>query len=192
MSPARAEKVGGQPAIGPALLEDVALARAVKQIRRAGFSFAMAATRCARECIAALPNYAMAGPRTWFYYFHHAWRLGDLRSANSFDRGSALFLPGSRLLGPVAPWPYLPAYSLSRSMHFFRRESAGRTFSWDATCCRLFGLPLFAYLLLRSKTLLRYGQCSVEGSALRSALGFSPDSARGAVASEEPTVEMRS
>jgi glycosyltransferase involved in cell wall biosynthesis len=152
------DAVGGHAAVASCLLEDVALARAVKQSGRKIFF-----------------RYGGDAVRTRMY---RTWR--ELREG--WTKNLALLFPQPGLLAiwrglefvlimacivvgvrALVVRDYLHAllYMALPVLTFARIRRAH--FSWAASILALFGLPLFSYLLLRSKRFHRHGNVSWKG-----------------------------
>jgi glycosyltransferase involved in cell wall biosynthesis len=156
------DAVGGHTAIAGNLLEDVALARAVKRSgRKILFRFGADAVRTrmyrsfAQLCEGWTKNLALLFPSPL--------RLAALRAIEfllivaSFAISTATFIRGH--WQPAAVTLALGAILYSLFLTRIRRAH----FSWDANILSLFGLPLFSYLLLRSKVFYRRGKVSWKG-----------------------------
>jgi glycosyltransferase involved in cell wall biosynthesis len=150
--------VGGHSAVASSLLEDVALARAVKRSGRKIFFRYGGDAVCTRMY------------RTW----------AELREG--WTKNLALLFPQPGLLAAwrglefvlivaclifgvhaIVLQDYLHAllYAALPVLTFARIRRAN--FSWDANVLAIFGLPLFSYLLLRSKRFHRRGNVSWKG-----------------------------
>ena len=140
------DAVGGHSAIAGSLLEDVALARAVKQSgRKIFFRYGGDAVRTrmyrsfAQLVEGWTKNLALLFPSPAFLAL---WRLLEF----------AVILASLTLLvlAVVQKSPVYAALCLIPPALTLMRISRAH-FSWDANLLGLFGLPLFSYLLLRSK-----------------------------------------
>jgi cellulose synthase/poly-beta-1,6-N-acetylglucosamine synthase-like glycosyltransferase len=156
------DAVGGHAAVAGDLLEDVALARAVKQSgRKIFFRFAADAvrTRMYRNFVQLREGWT----KNLILLFRSPVRLAALRAAEFILIAASLVLAFVlSLLGhprtaaiPAAMCLTLYAFLLTR----IRRAH----FSWDATLLAFFGLPLFSWLLLRSKIFHQRGNVSWKG-----------------------------
>jgi glycosyltransferase involved in cell wall biosynthesis len=156
------DAVGGHPANAGNLLEDVALARAVKRSgRKMLFRFGADAVRTrmyrsfAQLCEGWTKNLALLFPSPL--------RLATLRAIEfllivaSFAISAVTFVRGH--WQPAAITLALGASLYSLFLTRIRRAH----FSWDANILSLFGLPLFSYLLLRSKVFYQRGKVSWKG-----------------------------
>jgi glycosyltransferase involved in cell wall biosynthesis len=150
------DAVGGHAAIAAKLLEDVALARAVKKSgRKICFRFGGDAVRT--RMYRTFAQLREGWTKNLVLLFPSPMRLATLRALEfvlivfGFATGITTarhghFQPavGAGLLGAI-----LYAMFLTR----IRRAH----FSWDAALLALFGLPLFSYLLVRSKLSHKHG-----------------------------------
>jgi glycosyltransferase involved in cell wall biosynthesis len=163
--------VGGHAAVAGALLEDVALARAVKQ----------------------------KGFRIYFRFGGDAVRTRMYRSfpqlREGWTKNLALLFPAARLAAvrllqfllavgafvfAVATWRRIPLTAsllalaaLALYLLFLRRIGKAH-FAWDSTLLAFFGLPVFSYLLLRST--LSYEKGSVMWKGRRYGVSSDPSS----------------
>jgi hypothetical protein len=152
------DAVGGHAAVAGSLLEDVALARAVKQSGRK-----------------ILFRYGGDAVRTRMYRSFAQLREG-------WTKNLALLFPSPMLLAMWRSLEFLLVvvclaslvlalmggdyrrailYAVIPVVFFMRIRRAH--FSWDTNMLSLFGLPLFSYLLLRSKLLHERGNISWKG-----------------------------
>jgi glycosyltransferase involved in cell wall biosynthesis len=152
------DAVGGHAAIAGDLLEDVALARTVKQSgRRIFFRYAPDAGRTRMyRTFAQLregwtKNLALLFPQPGWLA---AWRgLEFLLLVACLSFGATAIARRDYL--HAALYCVLPLFTLMR----VRRAH----FSWDANLLALIGLPIFSYLLLRSKLFHKRGIISWKG-----------------------------
>jgi glycosyltransferase involved in cell wall biosynthesis len=168
------EAVGGHAAVASSLLEDVALARAVKQSgRRIVFRYGGDAVRTRMyRSFAQLregwtKNLALLFPWPGLLA---AWRGLEF-----------LLVFACLVLGVIAvagrDYLHVALYSTLPIFTFMRIRRA--RFPWDASVLALFGLPLFSYLLLRSKIFHGRGNVSWKGRTYPGAgHGMTPPSAR--------------
>jgi glycosyltransferase involved in cell wall biosynthesis len=150
--------VGGHEAVKNSLLEDVELARAIKQSGRKLFF-----------------RYAGDAVQTRMYRSFLQLREGWTKNlAILFPAPGCLalwrFLEFAVLVASLAllifalaarDFLYAPLYLLSPLLTLLRISRAH--FAWDATVLAPLGLPLFSYLLLRSKLAHRVGRVSWKG-----------------------------
>lgn len=143
------DAVGGHAAIGSSLLEDVALARAVKQSgRRIFFRYAPDAVRT--RMYRNFSQLREGWTKNLALLFPSSARLAALRSTEfllivaSFAIAIISSLRGHWRSTAVAASLGVIVYAL------FLARIRRAHFHWDANLLALFGLPLFSYLLLRS------------------------------------------
>jgi glycosyltransferase involved in cell wall biosynthesis len=156
------DAVGGHAAVASSLLEDVALARAVKSSgRKIFFRFAGDAVRT--RMYRTLTQLVEGWTKNLAVLFPHPGRLALRRL---FDFVAAIigyaiaivaWRTGSALVALVV------AAVTSMFMLFLFRRIRQAHFSWDATVLAFLGLPLFSYLLLRSKLSYKRGKVSWKG-----------------------------
>jgi hypothetical protein len=152
------DAVGGHAAIAGDLLEDVALARAVKQSgRKIFFRYGSDAVRT--RMYRSFPQLCEGWTKNLAILFPSPGGLAAVRltefmllliSLGLLAASVALRDHRYALLGAI-----LPVATTARI--------ARAHFSWDATALAIFGLPLFSYLLLRSKLLHNRGSVSWKG-----------------------------
>lgn len=148
--------VGGHATIAGNLLEDVALARAVKQSgRKILFRFGADAVRTrmyrsfAQLCEGWTKNLALLFP--------HPARLAALRALEFILIVSSLAIAiADALHGHPRSAMAVATLCLILYAVFLARIRRAH-FSWDANLLALFGLPLFSYLLMRSKRFHKRG-----------------------------------
>ena len=152
------DAVGGHAAVAMSLLEDVDLARAVKRSgRRIYFRFGGDAVRT--RMYRSFPQLREGWTKNLAILFPAPGRLA-LRRFLEFG----LFMASLALLIfsiAAQDFRYAPLYLLAPLVTFARISRAH--FSWDANLLAPFGLPLFSYLLLRSKLSHRAGSVSWKG-----------------------------
>jgi len=156
------DSVGGHSAVATSLLEDVALARAVKQSgRKIFFRYGADAvrTRMYRNFTQLLEGWT----KNLALLFASPGRLAVLRAiefALLVATMSIAILGGMQgrwRLVLIAAFLFMVIYAV-----FLKRIHRAH-FSWDANVLALFGLPLFSYLLLRSARTHANGQVSWKG-----------------------------
>ena len=144
------EKVGGHAAIAASLLEDVALARAIKHSGgRIFFRYGGDAVRTRMY-----RNFAQlrdGWTKNLVLLFPTPVRLAALRlSEFTLIAGSAILTATSFASG--RPWIAWFAALVTVVLYtFLLKRIRGAHFAWDANALSIFGLPIFSYLLLRSK-----------------------------------------
>jgi glycosyltransferase involved in cell wall biosynthesis len=151
------ETIGGHAAVGTDLLEDVALARAVKRTgHRVFFRFGGDAVRT--RMYSSFSQLREGWTKNLVLLFPSAGRLAGVRLAE-------FLLVAGGLVFALAAWRRIP---LSASILILAvvalyalllRRIRRAHFGWDATLLAFLGLPLFSYLLLRSR--LSYEKGSV-------------------------------
>jgi glycosyltransferase involved in cell wall biosynthesis len=156
------DAVGGHAAVATSLLEDVALARAVKSSGRKIF-FRFGGDAVWTRMYRTLPQLVEGWTKNLTLLFPHPGRLALRRL---FDFVAAIigyaiaivaWRTGSALVALVV------AAVTSMFMLFLFRRIRQAHFSWDATVLAFLGLPLFSYLLLRSKLSYKRGKVSWKG-----------------------------
>jgi glycosyltransferase involved in cell wall biosynthesis len=144
------DAVGGHAAIAGNLLEDVALARLIKQSgRKIFFRFAPDAVRTRMyRCFAQLRE---GWTKNLALLFPSSARLALLRMTEFvlILAGLAIAIVAS-LRGQIRS-ATISALLATILYSLFIMRIRRAHFPWDATLAAIFGLPLFSYLLLRSK-----------------------------------------
>jgi glycosyltransferase involved in cell wall biosynthesis len=161
------DAIGGHVAIATTLLEDVALARAVKQSgKRIWFRYGgdQVRTRMYRS----FDQLREGWTKNLALLFPSPGRLALLRTLEFF----LIVLSGSASLRNIvrARWPPAAACGLIAFLlcGIFYRRIRRAHFRRDATLLALLGLPLFSCLLLRSKLFHERGKVSWKGRSYRS------------------------
>ena len=158
ISRAAYQAVGGHAAVAQSLLEDVALARAV---RRAGLKIRF--------------RYGGDAVRTRMYRGFGQMREGWTKNLSLlFPNAASLALWRSLefavvmaclgmavLLVATGDWRHLPLFVIVPALTVMRIATAH--FSWSSNFLGIFGLPIFSYLLLRSKLRHANGTVSWKG-----------------------------
>lgn len=156
------DAVGGHAAVAANFLEDLAMARMVKQSgRKIFFRFGGDAVRT--RMYRGFAQLREGWTRSLLILFPSPVRLAVLRAlefvliAASFTISLAAGLRGH--------WqPAVVSGALGAILYgFFLIRIRRAHFSWDATILALFGLPLFSYFLLRSKLFHERGRVSWKG-----------------------------
>jgi glycosyltransferase involved in cell wall biosynthesis len=156
------DAVGGHAAIAGSLLEDVALARAVKASgRRIFFRFGRDAVRTrmyrsfselrdgwTKNLALLFPSVARLATLRFLEFLLIAGSVAEL--VFSLSEGRTRVAIGS---GVVATLLLTSFFARIRKAHF----------SWDADALALLGLPLFSYLLLRSRLFHKKGKVTWKG-----------------------------
>jgi glycosyltransferase involved in cell wall biosynthesis len=168
VSRAAYDAVGGHAEIAPSLLEDVALARMVKDSGRKIFFRYGGDVVCTRM-YRSFRQLSEGWTKNLALLFPSPGRLAFVRTLEFLliplgaAWGLILGFAGERSLALVA-WALVVAlYAL-----FWKRIGKAH-FSRDASVVALLGLPLFSYLLLRSKVAHAKGEVSWKGRDYRSA-----------------------
>jgi glycosyltransferase involved in cell wall biosynthesis len=162
------ENVGGHAAVAQSLLEDVALARAIKHSGgRIFFRYGGDAvrTRMYRNFVQLRDGWT----KNLVLLFPSAGRLATLRLIEF------ILIVGGAALSVFAyaqdrRWVAAAAALMTVTLYGFLLKRIARAhFAWDANAIAVFGLPLFAYLLLRSKLSYVSGNVSWKGRTYGSA-----------------------
>jgi hypothetical protein len=156
------DAVGGHAAVASSLLEDVALARLVKGSGRRIF-FRYGANAVSTRMYRSFGQLREGWTKNLALLFPSPVRLAVLRMTEFVLIGSSVALAiltgtngrataalSSAILGVVLYGVFLKRI---RKAHF----------SWDANALALFGLPLFSYLLLRSRSFYKEGTVTWKG-----------------------------
>src|SRR5580693_201450 len=144
------EAVGGHTAIATSLLEDVALARAVKASGRKIF-FRYGGDAVRTRMYRSFAQLREGWTKNLALLFPSPVGLGMLRLAESgLILGSATLAVVMGLRGRIQAAAAAGILAIVLASLFFTRIRKAH-FSWDANCLALIGLPLFSYLLLRSR-----------------------------------------
>lgn len=156
------DAVGGHAAIAGDLLEDVALARAVKRSGRKIF-FRYAGDAVQTRMYRSFAQLREGWTKNLALLFPSPARLAALRALEfvlivaSFSISIATALRGH-------PQPALAAGILGVTLYsVFLARIRRAHFAWDANILALLGLPLFAYLLLRSRKMHATGSVNWKG-----------------------------
>jgi hypothetical protein len=156
------DAVGGHAAIASSLLEDVALARAVKQSGREIF-FRYGGDAVQTRMYRSFAQLREGWTKNLALLFPSPTRLAALRAiefvliAASLATSVATALRGHREPAALAAMLAITLYAL-----FFKRIRRAH-FAWDANLVAVFGLPIFSYLLLRSKRVRANGSVRWKG-----------------------------
>jgi glycosyltransferase involved in cell wall biosynthesis len=143
------DAVGGHAAIAASLLEDVALARAVKRSGRKIF-FRYGADAVRTRMYRSFAQLREGWTKNLALLFPSPARLALLRALEFILIVATLALTVASSLR-AHPQPAIAAGILCATLYaFFLMRIRRAHFSWDANVLAIFGLPLFSYLLLRS------------------------------------------
>jgi glycosyltransferase involved in cell wall biosynthesis len=156
------EAVGGHTAVATSLLEDVDLARAVKGSgRRILFRLGGDAVRA--RMYRSLSQLTEGWTKNLVLLFPHPGRLALLRFLefalliSGYGFALVALRNGGRLIGVLA------ASGTSALLLLIFNRIRKAHFGWASNILALFGLPLFSYLLLRSKLFYKRGEVSWKG-----------------------------
>lgn len=156
------QAVGGHAAVGPSLLEDVALSRAVKASgRRVFFRYGRDAVRT--RMYRSFAQLKEGWTKNLVLLFHSPVRLAILRLTEFVLIIASLSIAiASSLHGKWRPAVVALSVMLALYGFLFKRIRQAH-FSWDANLLAVFGLPIFSYLLLRSRMAYQKGTVSWKG-----------------------------
>jgi glycosyltransferase involved in cell wall biosynthesis len=152
------DAIGGHAAVGKSLLEDVELARLIKQSGRK-IIFRYGGDAVCTRMYRTFPQLREGWTKNLAILFPSPARLALWRSIEFF-----MFLASLALLIVsihARDFLFAPFCALLPASTLIRISRAH--FSWDATLLAPFGLPLFSYLLLRSKLSHRAGKVNWKG-----------------------------
>jgi glycosyltransferase involved in cell wall biosynthesis len=156
------DAVGGHAAIAGTLLEDVALARAVKHSGRKIF-FRYGADAVRTRMYRSFAQLREGWTKNLALLFRSPVRLAILRALEF------VLIVASLTISLAAVWrghwrPAIVAGMLGAILYaFFLKRIRRAHFAWDANLLALFGLPIFSYLLLRSKRVHANGNVHWKG-----------------------------
>ena len=154
--------VGGHAAVAGSLLEDVALAQAVKRSGRKIF-FRFGGDLVRTRMYRSFPQLLEGWTKNLALLFPRPLELAA-RRAVEFVLLISLPLAGLtallRLRGSLAAWALAASAAV---WALFLRRILRAHFAWDATTLSPFGLPLFSFLLVRSKMKYRAGKVGWKG-----------------------------
>jgi glycosyl transferase family 2 len=156
------QAVGGHAAVAQTLLEDVALARAVKASgRKIYFRYGGDAVRT--RMYRSFSQLVEGWTKNLVLLFPATAKLAALRLAEFvLIAGSAGLAISTGLQGrPKITAAAAAVAALSYAAHLKRIRRAH--FSWEANLLSVFGLPIFSYLLLRSRLSYKRGSVSWKG-----------------------------
>jgi glycosyltransferase involved in cell wall biosynthesis len=144
------DAVGGHGAVATSLLEDVALVRAVKQSGRKIF-FRYGADAVRTRMYRDFAQLREGWTKNLALLFPSPVRLALLRAIEfALIVATVSIAIASGMRGRWRP-AVIPAFLCVIVYAIFLKRIRRAHFSWDANVLALFGLPLFSYLLLRSK-----------------------------------------
>jgi glycosyltransferase involved in cell wall biosynthesis len=156
------DRVGGHAAVATCLLEDVALAQAVKASgRRVFFRYGGDAVRT--RMYRSFAQLQEGWTKNLVLLFRSSARLAVLRLLEFvLILGSVIVALAVALHGKWVPAGAAAIVAVVLYVVFLGRIRKAH-FSWDANLLALAGLPLFSYLLLRSRNAYKSGNISWKG-----------------------------
>jgi cellulose synthase/poly-beta-1,6-N-acetylglucosamine synthase-like glycosyltransferase len=156
------DAVGGHEAIASSLLEDVALARAVKASGRKVF-FRLGADAVRTRMYRSFGELKEGWTKNLVLLFPSVPRLALLRLLEFvLIVGSAGLAVNSAIRAQGKPALVSGGIAVLLIILFLKRIRRAH-FSWDANALSLLGLPLFSYLLLRSRIFHKGGRVTWKG-----------------------------
>jgi len=167
------DAVGGHASVASSLLEDVALARAVKQSgRRIYFRYGGSAVRT--RMYRSFAQLEEGWTKNLATLFRRPLRLAAIRLAefSVLASGTAVAVMAASKGQSFVP---LAAGIVAGVVYaLFARRVRKAHFSWYSSALAIFGLPAFSYLLCRSQLFHKRGNVAWKGRIYRS-LGSVPD-----------------
>ena len=156
------DAIGGHAAIAQCLLEDVALARAVKSLRRK-LLFRYGGDAVRTRMYRTYSQLRDGWTKNLILLFPAAEKLAAQRLAQFLLLvGSAGMAVSAGLRGrPRTSVAAATVLALAYATHLRRIRKAH--FSWDANLFSILGLPIFSYLLLRSRLFYKRGAVQWKG-----------------------------
>jgi|SRR5215469_3266137 len=167
------DAIGGHTAVAHDLLEDVALARAVKQSGRPIFfrqGTGLVRTRMYRSFAQLREGWT----KNLVLLFPHPVELAARRAFEFVILvGSFAAVVVAIAMSAAPPWTLIALAIAAVSWTLFLKRVRRAHFSWDSTALAVLGLPLFSWLLLRSKRKHEQGRVPWKGRLYGSA-GHTP------------------
>jgi hypothetical protein len=160
--------IGGHAAIASSLLEDVALARAIKTSGRKIF-FRYGGDRVRTRMYRSFAQLREGWTKNLALLFPSAGRLAGVRMAEFVVISGAAALALWAALTGLHSLAIAAAATSILTWALFLRRIRKAHFLGDSTLLALFGLPIFAYLLLRSRLSYKQGRVSWKGRSYASA-----------------------
>jgi len=160
------EAVGGFAALGGSLLEDVALARAVKQSGRKLY-FRFGGDRVGTRMYRSFAQMREGWTKNLALLFPAARKLAILRAAEFLLIAGGAVFTAATLLQRTMALGILAGVVTAGLYSWFLRRVLRAHFSWDSNLLAIFGLPLFAYLLTRSRLSYKKGTVMWKGRVYR-------------------------
>ena len=156
------DAVGGHSAVATSLLEDVALAKAVKQSGRRIF-FRFGGDAVSTRMYRSFSQLREGWTKNLVLLFPSPLRLATLRVIEFLlILGSATIAVVAISRGDYRPGALAAILAVTVITTFFRRIRKAH-FSWTSNVLALFGLPIFSYLLLRSRLAYKKGTVTWKG-----------------------------
>jgi glycosyltransferase involved in cell wall biosynthesis len=160
------EAVGGFAAIASSLLEDVALARSVKQSgRKLYFRFGGDAVRT--RMYRGVAQLREGWTKNLVLLFPAARKLAILRASEFLLIAGGAVVTAAALAQGMVTSGILAGVVTTGFYSLFLRRILRAHFSWDSNLLAIFGLPLFAYLLRRSRLSYEKGSVRWKGRVYR-------------------------
>jgi len=156
------DSVGGHGAIAGSLLEDVELARAVKRSGRKIF-FRLAADQVRTRMYRTTTQLIEGWSKNLVLLFPHPVQLACLRAAEFTTIWASGLLALALLWRGQVALAALAAALCATLKIFLLRRILHAHFSWNSNLLAIFGLPIFAYLLLRSVIQYKRGRVAWKG-----------------------------
>jgi hypothetical protein len=170
------EAVGGHAAVAGDLLEDVALAGRIKRSGRLIF-FRLGAGLVRARMYRSFAQLKEGWTKNLVLLFPHPVQLAFLRGVEFVILLGSCAAIGFALAIPTSfPWRAAAIFLALASWALFLRRILRAHFSWQSSALAALGLPLFSWLLLRSKTKHQQGEVAWKGRIYRSSL---PEGAPG-------------
>ena len=156
------DAVGGHTAVATSLLEDVALAQAVKRSGRRIF-FRLGGDAVRARMYRSLHQLIEGWTKNLVLLFPHPGRLAFLRLLESVCLLGGYGLTFWAFIKGNSQFALIAALATSVLLAFVLDRIRRAHFSWNANLLALLGLPLFSYLLLRSILSYKRGKVSWKG-----------------------------
>jgi len=168
------DAVGGHAAVAPTLLEDVALARVVKASGRKLF-FRYGGDAVRTRMYRSFAQLREGWTKNLVLLFPSPIRLAVLRLTEFvLIVGSATAAVVTGLRGRTTPAAAAGALAIFLAALFLSRIRRAH-FLWDANALAILGLPLFSYLLIRSRRAHQKGTVSWKGRGFAGRNGVQAD-----------------
>jgi GT2 family glycosyltransferase len=165
--------VGGHAAVGDQILEDVALARAMKRSGRQMF-FRYAPDAVRTRMYHNFAELREGWSKNLALLFSSPPRLAALRGIEFLLIIASLTIAAANFVrGHERPAFLAGMLAIGLCTIFFRRIRRAH-FSWQANVLAFIGLPVFSYLLLRSHRIHKYGAVAWKGRAYSGSIAREP------------------